>query len=137
MTRLRHAAITLLLAAPSFAVAADGMQHADAVPMSSLVIGAGGLITTALLALLAWSLKNNVEGFKIAVQQSLQESAKAKEKADAAEKELAVIRVEMAKGIRASDVDEIKRGLAAVTTGLNSLQSEVRVLMDAHHKKEA
>lgn len=135
MHRIAALSTALMLLAPSAALAADGD---GVVPVSSLVLASGGAIVSVLLGLLAWSLKNNVEGFKIAVQQSLEEARASKQRADDVTKEMAALRVEMAKGIRESDVEDIKTSMLALTTSLTALRADVHFLMQSHrNKKEA
>lgn len=133
MSRIATLATALVLLAPSAALAADGD---GVVSVSSIVLASGGSIVGVLLALLAWSLKNNVDGFKVAVQQSMAEARAAKAQADAVVKEMADLRVEMAKGIRESDVDELKTSMLALTTSLTALRADVQVLMEAHRNKK-
>jgi outer membrane murein-binding lipoprotein Lpp len=128
------AMIVVLVAVPSFALAQD--VASTSVPVSTLVIASGGLIVSALLALLAWSLKNNVEGFKVAMMQALDTSNKATAKADHCSAEIAGLRLQMAGGLKRDDVDRMAAALQTMSTQLTQVASDVRILMHEHEQRE-
>lgn len=129
--RLATTSACLMLLVPGVAFASDG---AEAVSVSSLVIAGGSFIVSVLLGLLAWSLKNNVEGFKIAMQQALGEAQKATAKADEAQKDLSRMRIEMAGAITRKDLETLTTSIEQVRRDVATLTTQVAVIN--HHQRE-
>lgn len=131
----RFAAVVTCLAmlAPGVAFAAQGD---DNIPVSGVLIGAVSIAVSALLALLAWSLKNNVEGFKSATVLAQGEAQRAKDKAEACMTEISKVRIDLASAITRADLQTMTQALERMQNNLHDLHIQVAGLAAAQRKQE-
>lgn len=133
MRRVSALFTCLALLTPGVAWAAEGGP--ESVPVSTVVIAAVSVAVSLLLALLTWSLRNNVDGFKIAMQQSLAEAQKAKDHADACMAELSKVRIEMAGAVTRDDVKALTLAIEQMRQNVAALTTQVAVISHSHQKE--